>query len=152
MCFVLIVKFSCLTSIRSIAAITRLMSLTIMFKNYKKSPYVFMTEHLKHMPNMINEFAKMGYELTDEQQVHVVIHSLPNDWGHIKMILPRNNYILTFEDVRRRLRLEEEEREAIEVTGAEVHMSTFNSRNGSKRTNPGNWIGKAQSNKDLEHD
>jgi len=30
------------------------------------------------MPNMISELVIMGCELTDEQEVHTVIHSLPN--------------------------------------------------------------------------
>jgi len=28
---------------------------------------------------MISELAEMGYELTNEQQVHIMCHSLPND-------------------------------------------------------------------------
>jgi len=43
---------------------------------------------------------KMGYELTDEQQVHVMILSLPTDWDHIKMVLTRTKYIITFADIR----------------------------------------------------
>jgi len=49
------------------------------------------------------------------------------------MALLRSKYILTFEDSRQRLELEEERQEVIEVIGAKVHMSTSNSRNGSKR-------------------
>ena len=38
-----------------------------------------MREHLRHMSNIVSELAEMGYELADEQQVYVMIHSLPND-------------------------------------------------------------------------
>jgi len=48
------------------ATIAILRSLTITFENYKKSPYVSMREHLRHMSNMISELAEMGYELTNE--------------------------------------------------------------------------------------
>ena len=98
------------------------------------------------------ELAEMSYELNDEQQVHAVIRSLPNIWGHIKMVPSRTKYILTFQDIRWWLELEEEGQEAVEMTNAEVHMSTSNSRNGSKRKDQGNWIGKIQSNEETEHD
>jgi len=38
------------------------------------------------------------------------------------------------------------------MTGAEGHMLTSNSWNGSERKDQGNWIGKAQSNEKPEHD
>jgi len=50
----------------------------------------------EHLTCVISEFSEMGYELIDKQQVHAVIHSLPNDWGHIKMDLSQNKYILIF--------------------------------------------------------
>jgi len=77
--FVLIVKLSCFRSIMSAAASARLRFLTIRFENYKKIPFVSMREHLRHMSNMISELTDMSYELTDEQQVHAVVYSLPND-------------------------------------------------------------------------
>ena len=67
-----------------------------------------MRDHLKHMSNIICELAKMGYELIDEQQVDDVICSLPNDWPHIKTVLSRTKYILTFKNIRQQLDLEEE--------------------------------------------
>ena len=104
------------------------------------------------MSNTINELAKMAYELTNGEQVHVVIHSLPNDWGHIKMVMCRTKYILNFEHIRRRLKLEEKQQKATKMTSAEVHMSTSNSRNGCKRKNQENQIGMAKSNKGTEYD
>jgi len=82
---------------------------------------------------MASELVEMDYESSNEQQVHVVICSLPNDWGHIKMVLSRTKCIITVEDIRRWLELEKERQEAVEMTSAEVHLPTSNSRNGSKR-------------------
>jgi len=90
------------------------------------------------MSNMISELAEMGYKLTNEQQVHVVICFLPNDWGHIKIVMSWTKYILTFEDIRRRFELGKEQQEAVKMISAEVHMSTFNSKNGSKKKDQGN--------------
>jgi len=58
---------------------------------------------------MISELTDICYELTDEQQVHVVIRSLPNDWGHINMVLSRTKYIITFEDNKWWLELDEKQ-------------------------------------------
>jgi len=63
----------------STAAIARLRSIVIRFDDYKKDLYVYMREHLRRMSNMISELDEMDYELTDKQEVNVVIHSLPND-------------------------------------------------------------------------
>ena len=111
-----------------------------------------MREHLRYMSNMISELAKMGYDLTDEQQFHAVIRSLPSDLGHIKMALPQTMQILTFEDIRRRFELGKEQQEAVKMISAEVHISTFNSKNGSKKKDQGNQIDKTQSNEETEHD
>ena len=64
----------------------------------------------------------MGYELTNEQQVHA------DDYNHIKKVLARTNYIITFEDIRRWLKLEEEQQVATQMTSAKVHMPASNSR------------------------
>ena len=37
------------------------------------------------------------------------------------------------------------------MTSAEVQLPASNSRNGSKRKDQGNWIGKTQSNEETEH-
>ena len=124
--FALIVKLISFTSIMVAATIARLKFLTMRFKNYKKSPCVSMRENLRHMSNMISDLAKMGYELTDAQQVHTMIHSLPNDRGHIKMVVSQATHTFTFEDIRQQLELEKEWKEVAEVTSVEVHMSTSN--------------------------
>jgi len=38
------------------------------------------------------------------------------------------------------------------MTCVEAHLLTSNSRNSSKRNYQGNWIGKTQSNEEIEHD
>ena len=58
--------------------------------------------------------------LTDEQQVRAVIHSLRHSWDHMKMTPTHNEYIKTFEDVRRHLELEEERQEAAKMMGAKA--------------------------------
>jgi len=102
-------------------SVTRLRSLTIKFDIYKKYSDVHMKKHLGQMSNMINELADTGHVLTDEQQVQSVICSLPHSWDHMKMTPTHNEYIETFEDVRRHLRLEEERQEAAKMMGAKVH-------------------------------
>jgi len=63
--FVPIVKLSCFTMQHVSYWNCHLRSLR--FENYKKSSYVSMREHLRHMLNMISELVDIGYELTDEQ-------------------------------------------------------------------------------------
>jgi len=58
------------------------------------------------------------------------------------MVLSRTKYILTFEDIRRRLESDEEWQEVVKMTRAEAHMLTSNSKNSSKRKDQGNCIGK----------
>jgi len=92
----------------SVATTARLRTLVIRFDNYKKSPYVSMREHLRHMSNMISELTEMDYKLIDEQQGHAVIHFLPNNWGHMKIVLSQTKYILNFQNIRRQFEVEEE--------------------------------------------
>ena len=55
---------------------------------------------------MIRELHVNGNNLTNEQQVQVVIRSLPkSSWGHIKMILTHNKGIKTFSDIEQHLEL-----------------------------------------------
>ena len=56
---------------------------------------------LEAQSNMISELAKTSYELKDEQQVHDVICSLPNDLGHIQVVLSQTKYIVTLNDIKR---------------------------------------------------
>ena len=67
-------------------------------------------------------------------------------------MLSRTKDILIFEYVKRQLKLEKEQQQATKMAGEELQLSTSNSRNGFKRKNQGNWIGKNQSNEESEHD
>ena len=60
-------------------SLTKLRSFNIKFDIYKKSPEHNMKKHLRNMSNMISELKDAGHTLTDEQQVQVVIRSLPNN-------------------------------------------------------------------------
>ena len=79
-------------------SITKLRSLTIKFDTYKKHLEHTMKKYLRHMSNMIIELKDASHTLTDEQQVQVVIHSLPHSWEHMKMHLTHNENIKTLED------------------------------------------------------
>ena len=65
------------------------------------------------MSDVISELAKMGYDLNDEQDVHVMILSLPNEWNHIKMVLCQSESVVTFEDVGQHLEVEKERQETM---------------------------------------
>ncbi|KAK2981327.1 hypothetical protein RJ640_020197, partial [Escallonia rubra] len=66
---------------------TRLRSLVIKFEEYTKDPKHTMSEHLRVMSNMIGKLRDAGHALTDEQQVRVVIKSIPASWANMKQIL-----------------------------------------------------------------
>jgi hypothetical protein len=48
---------------------------------------------------MISELKGIVHEMTDEQQVQVVIHYLPSNWEHICVNFTYNDNIKTFDDV-----------------------------------------------------
>ncbi|XP_044503424.1 uncharacterized protein LOC123224005 [Mangifera indica] len=92
--------------------VSKLRQLTIKFDTYKKVPNKPMKQHLREMPNMIIELKKAGHDLTDEQQVQVVIRSLPDSWEHMKVNMTHNDNIRTFDDIARHLELEAERLES----------------------------------------
>ena len=57
---------------------TRLHQITLKFEAYKKQSNHTIRQHLTVMSNMVRELKGVGQELIDEQQVQVVIRSLPN--------------------------------------------------------------------------
>ena len=61
------------------------------------------------MSNMISELKAVVNDMTDEQQVQVVIHSLPSHWEHMHVNLTYNDNIKTFDDVARHIKLEEDQ-------------------------------------------
>ena len=97
---------------------TRLRALTLKFKQYVMDSKHSMAEHLRTMSTLIRDLKAVGNNLFDEQQVIVVICSLPEPtWGQMKLVLTHNENIKTFADISRHLELE------AESTG--VHQNTL---------------------------
>ena len=68
-----------------------------------------MAEHLRTMSTLIRDLKAVGNNLFDEQQVIVVICSLPEPtWGQMKLVLTHNENIKTFADISHHLELEVE--------------------------------------------
>ena len=86
----------------------RLCQLTLKFDAYKKKSNHTMRQHLTIMSNMISELKGAFHELTNEQQVQAVIHSLLNAWEHLRINLTHNDNIKTFNNVSRHVKLEED--------------------------------------------
>ena len=57
---------------------TRHQGLILKFETYSKNPKQMMTEHLRVISSMIHQLKDAGQVLTNEQQVQVVIRSLPD--------------------------------------------------------------------------
>jgi hypothetical protein len=67
-----------------------------------------MQEHLRKMPAMVRELKVVGNNLTDEQQIQVVIRSLPDSWEQMKLNMTHNESIQMLENLSRHLELEVE--------------------------------------------
>ena len=61
---------------------TRLRQLTFKFDGYKKRQNHTMRQHLTVMSNIISELKTTRHEMTDDQQIQVVIRSLLSNWEH----------------------------------------------------------------------
>ena len=97
---------------------TRLRALTLKFEQYVMDSKHSMAEHPRTMSTLIRDLKAAGNNLFDEQQVTVVICSLPKPtWGQMKLVLTHNENIKTFADISRHLELEAER------TG--VHQNTL---------------------------
>ena len=90
--------------------VTRLHALTLKFDTFRMQRGDSMQEHLRKMSAMVREVA--GNNLTDEQQIQVVIRSLPNSWEQMKLNMTHNESIQTLQDLSRHLELEAERRVA----------------------------------------
>ncbi|KAI9180994.1 hypothetical protein LWI28_010049 [Acer negundo] len=82
--------------------------LAIKFDTYRKSHNHYMRQHLREMSNMIRELKYVGHTLTDEQQIQVVIRSLPNSWENMKINMTHNDNIKTFNDIPCHVELKDE--------------------------------------------
>ena len=60
------------------------------------------------MSDKISELRGIGHELTNEQQVQVVIRYLPSAWEHLCINLTHNDSIKTFDEVVLHVKLEED--------------------------------------------
>ena len=55
---------------------------------------------------MSHQLQDVGHVLTDEQQVQVIIRSLPDSWVYMKQILTHNENIKNFSDVSHHVEIE----------------------------------------------
>ena len=77
-----------------------------------------MAENLRTMSALILDLKATGNNLSDEQKVTVVIHSLPEPtWGQMKLVLTHSENIKTFADISCHLELE--------AKRMGVHQNTF---------------------------
>ncbi|KAK2967706.1 hypothetical protein RJ640_027746 [Escallonia rubra] len=111
---------------------TRLRNLVIKFEENTKDPKHTMNEHLRVMSNMIDKLKDVGHALTDEQQVRVVIRSLPTSWANMKHILTHSEDIKNFSDVSQHAILEAETRDA-DKTLTYVAQGGSRNANGKRR-------------------
>ena len=68
-----------------------------------------MKQHLKEMKRIIRELKTSKHVLTNEQQVKVVIRSLPKNWKHMVVNMTHNESVKNFDDMVRHLELEVEQ-------------------------------------------
>jgi hypothetical protein len=90
--------------------VTRLRTLTLKFDTFRMQCGDSMQEHLRKMSVMVRELKAVGNNLTDEQQIQVVIRSLPVSWEQMKLNMTHNESIQMLEDLSRHLELEAEHR------------------------------------------
>jgi hypothetical protein len=114
---------------------TRLRGLTMKFDSYKMHSKHTMKQHLRAISTMIRELKIAGNNLTNEQQVQVVIRSLPSSWETMSQNMTHNENIKSFDDVARHLELEAEPLEAAKPNGS-VYMAETNSRRASRPKRP----------------
>ena len=124
---------------------TRLRGLTMKFDSYKMRSEHTMKQHLRAMSTMIRELKTVGNNLTDEQQVQVVIRSLPSSWETMSQNMTHNENIKSFDDVARHLELEAKFLEAAKPNGS-VYIAETNSCRASrpKRKSPDYTPGQVQ--------
>lgn len=97
------------------------------FDKHRKAPNKLMKQYLRDMSNMIIKLKLAGHNLTDEQQVHVIIRSLSKSWEHLKINMIHNESIKTFVDISRCIKLEDKH---FEVARPDAH--TYIAKSSSK--------------------
>ena len=93
-----------------------------------------MIEHLRMMSGMIRDLKVVGNVLSDEQQVQVVIRSLPDSWISMKQIMTHNENIKNFADISRHVKLEAESQEATKSVALIAHVGSANQMGLSAKT------------------
>ena len=78
---------------------TKLRELVMKFRNYKIWPNHIMKQHLKKMKRMIRELKTFEHVFTNEQQVEVVIKSLPKSYEHMMVNMTHDKSVKTFDDI-----------------------------------------------------
>lgn len=71
---------------------TKLRKLTIKFNSYEKQNQYLMSQYFHKMSSMIRELESVSHNITDEQLVQTIMHSLTNSWEHIKINMTHNEY------------------------------------------------------------
>uniref|UniRef100_A0A2N9H9T5 CCHC-type domain-containing protein n=1 Tax=Fagus sylvatica TaxID=28930 RepID=A0A2N9H9T5_FAGSY len=97
------------------------------FESYGCSVVIPCKEHLRKMSAMVRELKAAGNNLTDEQQIQAVIHSLPDSWEQMKLNMTHNDSIQMLEDLSRHLELKAERRVA------QGQSSAFFARHGQRQ-------------------
>ncbi|OMP00245.1 Zinc finger, CCHC-type [Corchorus olitorius] len=99
---------------------------------HRKVQYILeeQEQHLQEMSNMMRELKIARHVLNDQQQVQVVVRSLPRGWEYMNAMLTHNDSIKTFADVQRHLELEEKRLMAMRIH-PEVNMAQSSKRSGS---------------------
>ena len=78
---------------------TKLRELIMKFENYNMRPNHTMKQHLRKMKRMIRELKTSGHAFTNEQQVEVVIKSLPKSCEHMVVNMTHDTSVKTFDDI-----------------------------------------------------
>ena len=94
-------NWQALTNKYGVVLSTKLRELNMKFNTYKKKTHHSMKQHLRIMFTMIRELRAAGINLTNEQQIQVVISSLPNSWENKKANMTHNENARTFNDIQR---------------------------------------------------
>ena len=132
---------------------SKLRQLMIKFDICKKHPNHKISEHLNEISKMIRELKTTCHVLINKQQVQIMIHSLPNNWKHMKLNLTHINHIKTFTDVAQHVELKEKCL-VFEKGTKRIFLVGSGSKRASSSKNKGKgqmWKGKNKKAKEIAH-
>lgn len=107
--------------------VSKLTQLTIKFDIYKKVLNKSMKQNLRDILDMIIKLKLTRHNLKDEQQVQVVIQSLPDNWEHMKVNMTYNENTKTFLNIAHHIKSEDDRFKAIKP-GANAYVLEFSSK------------------------